>query len=271
MKTLHRAVRRPGAVGVPLPHVFPSFQQARIQFRRHAFSMVAGMPGNYKSTLVQNMCAHWARRDADCAILYVAADADDHQVGSLMAAMVTGDPMERTETGIRNGQYDDALATIAGIEWEFHPLGRDAISERMEAMWDKWGKYPDLVVVDNVMNVVAGPGDWKGQLEMSRDLKQIALDSGSHVMVLHHTQEHPMKASQVGFPPPRWDIHGKVAQFPTLILTVATAIDKENDYGVLRVAPVKNRTGPDDLTGNTFIEFNIQPSNGRVWEIPEAA
>jgi hypothetical protein len=273
-KTLHRAVKRQGAVGVPLPSIYPSFEAARILFRKSALSMVAGLPGNYKSTLVYNLVCNWARRgypDGEpIVILYIAADSDEHQVASLCAAMLSGDPVTTTETAIRNGGYDAELASIAAIEWEFHPLNRDQIAERMEAVDVKWGKYPDLIVVDNLMNVVAGPGDWKGQIEMTRDLRQIAIDTQCHVMILHHTQEHPMKKNQVGFPPPRWDIHGKVNQFPTLVLTVATAIDRENDYGVVRVAPVKNRTGPDDLTGDTYIEFNIQPSTGRVREIGAA-
>jgi KaiC/GvpD/RAD55 family RecA-like ATPase len=279
MKTLHRAVKRQGVVGEPLPSVFDSFADARILFRKAGFSMVAGLPGNYKSTLVYNLICKWARRryppteefpeGEPIVILYIAADSDEHQVASLCAAMISGDPAEVTEKGIRNGEYAEELASIASIEWEFRPLGISQIAERMAAMNQRWGKRPDIVIVDNLMNCVAGPGDWSGQLEMVRDLKQLATDSLCHVMVLHHTQEHPMKTSQIGYPPPRWDIHGKVSQFPTLILTVATAISREEDRGVLRVAPVKNRTGPDDMAGGLYIEYNIRPSNGRVWEVQE--
>lgn len=270
METLHRSVRRQGSLGAPLPSIFPSLEAARILFRRSGFSMVAGRAGNYKSTFVQNLCAHWVRRDSHMAILYVAADSDNNQVSSLMAAMVSGDPTSKTELTVASGGYADALASVANIEWEFRALDHNEISERMDAMKDKWGKFPDLVVVDNLMNIVINPTDYSGQSTMMRNLKAIALSSGSHVMVLHHTRAEPQKKTRVGYPPPRWEIHGKLEQFPTLVLTIATDIDNMRDYGVLRVAPVKNRTGPDDESGETFIEYEIKPSNGRVSEIPEA-
>lgn len=272
-ETLHRSVVRQGAVGTPLPPVFPSFERDRVLFRTAGLSMVSGLPGNYKSTFAYNMVLQWARNGypdgKPIVILYIAADSDKHQVGSLCAAMISGKPTTVTEQGILTGAFSRELESIASIEWEFHPLDVAQIADRMETVEQKWGKKPDLVVIDNLMNCVAGPGDWNGQIEMMRDLKTVATTTPCHVMVLHHTQEHPMKPHQVGYPPPRWDIHGKVSQFPTLILTVATSINSDTNSGIVRIATVKNRTGPDDMTASTYNEFLIQPSTGRVREIPE--
>src|SRR5215469_9988265 len=123
MKTLHRAVRRQGVVGEPLPSNYPSMEQARALFRKAGLSMIAGAAGNYKSTIVYNFCCKWAREgypDGEpIVVLYVAADSDEHQVASLCAAMISGDPFTTTEHAIRRGGYAKELESIASIEWEF--------------------------------------------------------------------------------------------------------------------------------------------------------
>ena len=92
-----------------------------------------------------------------------------------------------------------------------------------------------------------------------KELKYLARDTNSAIVVLHHTSE-----AVVGSPcQPRSAIQGKVSQLPALICTLGTIGTS------LGVAPVKNRYGRADANGTltTWLAFN--PEYMYVEDIPE--
>src|SRR5207247_7888101 len=108
------------------------------------------------------------------------------------------------------------------------------------------GRFPDLIVIDNLLNMLPNPTDYSGQMIYIRDLDQLARAASSHVLVLHHTHEQAINKSRPATPQPVWDLHGRLSQFPRLILTLAANSDPVTETAHLMVACVKNTNGPCD-------------------------
>jgi hypothetical protein len=91
-----------------------------------------------------------------------------------------------------------------------------------------------------------------------RELKWWARDTGAAVLVLHHTSEQYQ-----GNPcPPRAALHGKVAQVPSLIMTLASPSE-----GLLACSAVKNRYGPADPSGSTALWLDYDPARMQIKDI----
>lgn len=268
MQTVARAVKRAGVTGEPLPDVYPSLAGAGVKFRRGGTSMLTGHPGAFKSTLAINLLVKWAQ-DPDFVALYISADSDEHTVAKRCTAILSGKSMAEVEGPIRDGAYGEYLKSLSNVHWEFKPLNISQIEERLIAIQKMHGKMPDLVVVDNLMNVVDNPGDWTGQMIMCRDLDTMARAAESHVIILHHTHENAQNKQAPARPQAIWEIHGKVAQFPRLILTIAAQPYPDHANAHLMVANVKNTNGPSDRTGREYTEYNIETASARVSEIPQ--
>ena len=77
------------------------------------------------------------------------------------------------------------------------------------------------------------------------------------VLVLHHTKE-----GFQGYPcQPRNALQGMVAQIPAMILTIGQQTLPTGLDSYLCVAPVKNRYGKADQTGNTYVELSFDPGS----------
>jgi RecA-family ATPase len=265
LQTVGRAIKRSGSTGEPLPDVYPSLAREQVKFRRGGTSLVAGWPGSFKSTWALNEVVMWAREGL--TILYVSADSDDFTVAKRVAAMITGDRMVDVEKTIRQGAYAEHLNSLGNVHWEFRSLNIQQLDERLVAIKQIHGAMPDLIVIDNLMNVVSSPTDYAGQMIMMRDLDQVARAASAHIMVLHHTHEAAMNKGTPAQPQAVWEIHGKVNQFPRLVLTLAAVADEERESAHLMVACVKNTNGPADRTGRTFTDFMIDTPSARVREI----
>lgn len=271
MKTLARAVRQADAGGESLPVVYPNLDKAGINFRTKVVSMIAGQSGSYKSTLGLNILARWAKQGVTS--LYISAEDDSTIVASRIAAMVTGEPMEYVSANIRTGAYSAMLKEIDQyVGFEFRALRVPQIAERMEAFSRKHGPGPRVLWIDNLMSMVEDPTDYHGQMMFVRDMAQIAATypSPCAVIIMHHTREHPenLRVPKLApAPPPKWEIHGKVSQFPKLILTIDTAPPGETPDRHMAVAAVKNNYGPSDHTGRDYEDFWVTPENARITEM----
>jgi len=149
-------------------------------------------------------------------------------------------------------QFSDTDVIKTKIANENPGWDADDIELEIEAFYELNGQYPELVVVDNLLDCTHSDGDeWASMRSLLREFKWWARETGAAFLVLHHTSE-----AVSGNPaPPRSAIQGKVAQTPALILTVANTTE-----GFMCVAPVKNRYGPADPSGTNVTWLVYEPA-----------
>ena len=254
MYSLRRFAGRTGELGQALPDPFNSFDLHRIKFRHGAVSLIAGAPGSFKSVLALNILVAWASA-GKCA-LYFSADSDEWTVAKRVGGILTGDAAEYVETELIRGNtapYIEAMGLLNGTQFVYQQCDIDAIAVNMRAFEQIHGTWPDIVVVDNLIDTVEDPTDWGSMIQCLREFDGLARETHAHFMVLHHASESWAKDNP-GLPPPSWAIQGKVSQIPRLVLTVGAL------GTALSVAPVKNTNGPQDPTARMFCRFLVQPS-----------
>ena len=249
MRTLARAVGSKDIGGEPLPTIFRTFEANKVVLRRAEVSMIAGTPGAGKSTLALAIALR-----TKVPTLYVSADTNAHTMAMRLLSMITG----RTQTDAESmliEQVEESRRVIndnsGHIFWSFESAPTLAdLDMEVSAFEELWGCGPTLIVVDNLMDVANDSGEeFAGMRSTIKELKYLARDTNAAVLVLHHTKEsYPGNPCQ-----PRSALQGMVAQLPALILTVGS-----NAPGFIAVAPVKNRYGKADASGeNSFwLQFN---------------
>ena len=260
MRTLARAVGSKDIGGEPLPHIFRTFEANKVVIRRAEISMIAGTPGAGKSTLALALALR-----SKVPTLYISADTNAHTMAMRLLSMITGKPQSDAEL-LLNNDVDGSRKIIneasGHIFWSFESAPTLAdIDQEVLAFEELWGCAPTLIVVDNLMDVANDGGEeFAGMRSTIKELKYLARDTNAAVLVLHHTKE-----SYVGNPcQPRSALQGMVAQLPALICTVGT-----NAPGYIAVAPVKNRYGKADPSGDTAFWLQFNPEIMDVSDIPE--
>ena len=258
MRTLSRAVKTASQGGATLPTVWTSLAGQQIAFRYGEVSMIAGPPGAGKSTLALAVAV-----GANVPTLYISADTHSHTMSLRLLAMLSKLPQNEVEPMIEQDREWAAqmLKPADHIMWEFDsaPTLKD-VEDAILAARERLGDDVRLIVLDNAVDVtIDGQDEWGGLRSLMRELKWWARETGAAVVVCHHTSE-----GATGNPcPPRAALHGKVAQTPSLILTV------HSQTGLLAVCAVKNRYGPADATGASPIWLSYEPASMQVVDLPQ--
>ena len=217
--------------------------------------MIAGMPGAGKTLL-----ALWYVANMKLDALVFSADSDEHTVRNRVAASLTATPtdeIERMEDVFGEDHYIKQIREGTGnlsFSWEPAPT-LDDIGLELLAYEELWGKPPEVVVIDNLMNVVGEGESWEGMKESFKFLHHLARKSNAGVFVLHHTSEagdSGRKPPNPEYPQPRRHIQGKLSQLPETILT--TASDGHHRF---RVACVKNRSGPSHPNADSYVDMFV--------------
>jgi hypothetical protein len=139
---------------------------------------------------------------------------------------------------------------MSHIQWVFDSSPNlDDIEMEIKAYIELYGVAPELIVIDNLMNVVAeSDNEWAGLRQIMVELHDMSRKTEACVLVLHHVSEQSEYGNPTE-PSARRAIHGKVSQLPAMILTLGYS-PIEN---TLRVAPVKNRFGKHQADGKDYV------------------
>jgi len=218
--------------------------------------MIAGPPGAGKSTLA----LHWAWL-AKRPTLYFSADTHEFTMSLRLAAMITDTDQQTIEPMMSDATWaSEVISRASHIKWCFESAPSLAdIELEIEAFYELNGQYPELVVVDNLLDCTHNDGDeWASMRSLLREFKWWARETGAAFLVLHHTSE----AVNGNPAPPRSAIQGKVAQTPALILTVTNSND-----GFMGVCPVKNRYGPADPSGAAASWLVYEPARMHIGDL----
>ena len=222
----------------PLPDVWANLKAKEIKFRRGQVCMVAAAPNAGKS-----MFALIYAIRAQVPTLFFSADTDTTTVMMRAAAHISGHSQVTVEANLATNThyYDQHFEKFGHIKWVFDSSPSiDDLELEIRAYVELYGQPPELIVIDNLMNVTAETdNEWAGLRAIMMELHDMARKTEACVLVLHHVSEQSEYGSPTK-PPHRRAIHGKVSQLPALILTLGY----DPAEATLRVAAVKNRFGP---------------------------
>ncbi len=87
--------------------------------------------------------------------------------------------------------YDDKFDQVQNIQWVFDSSpSLDDIEMEIKAYIELYGIAPELIVIDNLMNVAAeSDNEWAGLRQIMVELHDMARKTEACVMVLHHVSE----------------------------------------------------------------------------------
>lgn len=251
MKTLAATARRPRDSGSFLPDVFPALGSAGIRLRLGTAAYIAGTPGSMKTGLA----LYWVAR-LGLPALYLSCDSEDFEMVERAAAMMTGDTMQQVRAD--PGKYADVLADLPiRFTFEDAPSYQDVALE-VAAYAEVFGDFPKVIIIDNMLNLVGETEDeWGAHRDHAKVIHKITRITGALVLVLAHMGED--KVDPGSKPQPRTKLQGKVAHLPKLILSLAFNGDE------LKVAAVKNRFGPADASGATYVTLYSTPATNQFF------
>jgi KaiC/GvpD/RAD55 family RecA-like ATPase len=251
---------RIGRIGKPLPTPFPVFDKEGISFRQGSTSMIAGMPGSFKSLLGLNLAVKWFHSGK--SVMYFSADSDEATVVKRLSSMITGDDASVVEEAfcfetereliVKTMRYADALKSVRDIKFSYSSVDLRDVSYELESFATVYGDYPDVVFIDNLIDFAETPNDWGALLLFTRELNNMSRETKSHFCILHHARLD--KDHDAGLPPADWMIQGRLTQEPAVVLTIGAA------GGSLQLACVKNRFGEKYPDASHHNAFNVEPS-----------
>lgn len=253
--TASRALALNSQAGPPLPKVpmLEPLYEAGITPRRNELIMVVGRPGHQKS----GFALAWVEA-MGLPTLYFSGDMSPFQASIRLACMRTGHTVEQMEVSLRNNLTDiDKVLGDLPVQFAFgKPIRWDDINAELEAYVEVWDAFPEVIVFDNLMDFEAGETDYAAQMAVLQELDAMKADTGSTIIVLHHaTDKGPRAVSNPELPPPRSEIKGGMGEKPELVLGVAL-----NPLNLtFNIAPLKQRMGKSDQSGNTFVTLQTDP------------
>lgn len=249
--------------GQKLPDPWPALARSRfrVAFYPRQFVMLAGAPNAGKTFLALDLAVKMG-----CSCLYISADSDDVTMRIRAVAMLTGHDQEDVrrvaDMGLLETIYGPFLERL-NIRFVFDPSEPTMLDvcHALEAYMEINGAYPELLIVDNILNVNSGnDNEWVGIRQTAKDLHFLARKTQACILALHHTSEQDSR--WINFAPPRIAIQGKITQFPSLVLTLGGL---ENEK---YVAVVKNRFGQADPNAASPLRFIVDLARGQIWSEP---
>lgn len=254
MLTASRSFIRAGRsdAGAPLPRVaeLNALYEYGFTPRMGQMLMIAGMPGAQKSGFCLWLASKW-----NLPTLYFAADMDEVDATTRLAAQRSGHTVAEVEQGVEMGEVDYYARILGEAPIQFCYDGvpsLDDVHEEMDAYVELWDAYPQVIVFDNLLNVES-EGDKTGLNYILTELKDLAKVTNACVIVLHHMSEANQRDPYQ--PCARRDLQNKVSELPQRILSVAM----NSGTGEFKLAAVKNRQGNQDPTGKHTFSLKCEP------------
>jgi hypothetical protein len=209
--------------------------------------MIAGISNSGKSAFVE-----WLAAETNVPTLYFSADQDAWTSVTRLGSILTGQPTNAVAAAIAQdgpaADYYNSCMEDSNLHFVFdsNPSLEDVAAE-INAYVDIWDEYPELILIDNLVNIEAS-GEHQDDMFIMSELHGLARRTGSHVCVLAHMKEGGVKDPKM--PPPKKDLYNQTQRFPDLILSIAL----DPDTGDFRVAIVKTREGKaDPMAANSVV------------------
>lgn len=250
--TLTQSASVRGSTGDPLPDVWENLADTGTAFRRGQLALIAAGPGTGKSAFVLNYAL---KSRVSC--MYFSADSDAFVQLSRSLAVLGGMELNKAEGLIRNGETQQIADVIGEVPIRFSYNSSPTLSHiehQLLAYNELYGDFPELIVVDNALDVAIDTGEDQAQSldALMAWLHDTARVTEACVIVLHHVTG-PFNDANV--PIPLSGVKGQIGRVPELILTLHKQYEQGTD--VLCVSTVKNRGQRADPSGQSFAQLSF--------------
>ncbi|HAP89271.1 MAG TPA: hypothetical protein DCR15_05675, partial [Arthrobacter bacterium] len=243
IQTLNQARRKNAAAGTPIECPINGLNVNEVFMRRGQLTLVAAASGVGKSALVQAILQRGNDHGARNSSLYFSADTDETTMWIRAGCIATGYDSSGIEQMIRSDNVAGLEAEVAAATkhmafvYNTAPSDEDVLRE-VEAYSVKYGVYPEVIVIDNLMNLYAGEGEEFAALQGNCDfLHTLARQTKAAVIALHHVMGDYSNGDK---PVTRAGLRGKIDKTPEVILS----LHRINTQ--LYICPIKNRNGRAD-------------------------
>lgn len=244
------------APGLTIP--YPALVAAGVRIQPGQTSLTVAAPGAGKSQFWANL-AHRMHYPT----LFWSADTDQHDATARTLAMWLGIPATEVEQKLGDETWRpwmfEKLGTRADhIDWVFDShIEALVVGQRMDAFAEIHGKYPALVVIDNLSNVIIEPENEFAEIKTFMSLMQkLARNSKAHVAVLHHSTG---KYEDGTVPIPQGGAAQNPFKTPELGLTLWRPQPTRLSVGI-----VKNRGGFSDPGAKHPVNLDVDFSRSLV-------
>lgn len=235
--------------------VWKGLEEQGSLFRRGQLALVAAGPGTGKSAFVLNYAL---RSGVSC--LYFSADSDAYVQLSRSLAILGDMNMKEAGELVLSEDYDKIQNAVGQVPVRFSynsSPSLEHIETQALAYEELFGDFPELIVIDNALDVEFDAADDQAQSldQLMGWLHDMARQTEACVIVLHHVTG-PYNDAQN--PIPLSGVKGQIGRVPELILTLHKQGGGYGSHETLCVSTVKNRGQRADPSGNTFVELTFE-------------
>jgi len=248
MQSLDRVVRRGATVAHQIHLPFAGLRRIGFGLAMGQLGMIAAAPGVGKSALALQVALSSGLRT-----LYVSADTDAWTMSVRTLAHNTGHPQSYINQCLEGGyaleELDVALWEARHVQFSFDSYTTREIHSDVQAYGTVHGSFPELIVVDNLMNCArGGEDDLSSQTKAMDELHALAQQTGAHVLVLHHaTGSYDDGDRQI----PLSGLANKLSKLPAQVLTLY----RKDPHVFMCV--VKHRQGKADPSGGLQVRLRF--------------
>lgn len=164
-----------------------------------------------------------------------------------------------------------AIVGNSPVRFSYNPSPTPASIElEVNAYKELYGCFPELIVVDNALDVVLENYEDQAQSldTLMAWLHDLARSTQSCVIVLHHVTGPYNDANQ---PIPLSGVKGQVGRVPELIMTLHKGMGEYGEPDELRVSTVKNRGQKADPSGSQFDSLSFDGFRMAITDKQEVA
>ena len=263
MLTVNRALTKSSKSAPEMPRIeeLEDMYNKGLTFRRGEVVMIAGRSGSQKSGF-----GIWLVNEWNLPTLYFAADMTLNEISVRLACSRLHKTTAQVHADLEAGgeRREHILSELDKMKVQISSglITWPGVDAQIAAYVEMWDAYPEVIVIDNLMDVEGGSTDYTVQMEIMGNLVELARMTGATVLVLHHaTDKSDMARNYSTQPPSRADIKNGMSEKPQLILGVA--LDPHVKPVQMKVAILKQRMGPSDQTGKIYGTLDAVPEETR--------
>lgn len=257
MPLLSAQSRKATVLAPPLPIRNSVFSSAGLVLRRRQSTILAAAPGVGKTLLATNIAVH-----TPVPTLYFSADSDEWTVKQRACSILSGTPLEQVEQQLNQEAWEEYYAGLLRatdhIDWCFESdVPPEFIVDRTFSFWEKFGEFPQLIIVDNMGNTVEDQDNEGSELRAAcREFQRIARTTNAHVLATHHvtgTKENGTQPIYLG------DLLYKLGKIPEVVLGMHWT---RQDRSQLGLTVPKYRGGKSGLSLQLPVNYSIATIGG---------